>query len=79
VRIKTPKVATIANDIFKQSIYGEGSYIHNDSYAFEIEKIVTSGPHSKELIELAATAREFIIKATALALPNPVLSQIDIT
>jgi hypothetical protein len=78
-RIKKPNVATDASAIFDASVFGRGSYIFNDAYASSIENLVASGPHATEALKLARHAREFIIRATLEAVPNPELRQFTLS
>ncbi len=63
--------------LYDSSAVGKGSFVHDDWYADQIEHVLTSGPNAVRQKQLAEHAREFIIKAIAVALPNPELHQID--
>jgi hypothetical protein len=78
-RIKRLNKATDVSVIFDKTKYGFGSFIFNDGYANMIENLVASGPDSSEKIKLARIARELIIKATLLAVPNEFIDEFIIS
>jgi hypothetical protein len=64
--------------VYRNSVYGKGSYLFNNVTASKIENALASSPHAVKETLLAKHARFMLIWATAQALPNDVLGEFDI-
>lgn len=78
VRNKINGTTVDQTELYSRSQVGKGSFIFDDSYADKLEHILSSGPDAVRTKLLAEHAREFIIAALVVAVPNEELYQIDL-
>ncbi len=57
---------------------GEDSFINDEGFAGRIEAVMSDGPDAERKQQLARHAREAVMSALVVAVPNPVIHQINI-
>jgi hypothetical protein len=78
VRNKVDQSTIDQTRLYHKSVFGQGSFDVDDAYLDDIEHILTSGPDAAMKKLQAEHAREFIVAALMVALPNRELYQIDV-
>jgi len=78
VRNKVDNTTIDQTRLYHISRVGEGSFVVDDPYVDDIEHVLSSGPDAAIKKVQAEHAREFIVAALVMALPNEELYQIDI-
>lgn len=78
VRQKVDGKTVDQTTLYERSVLGRGSFVFDDPYADLVEHAMTTGPDAARKKVVAEHAREAIIAAIAVALPNPELYQITL-
>ena len=78
VRNRTPNTTVDQTDLYGRSVVGKGSFVHDDPYADALEHVVTSGNDAARKKVEAEHAREVILAAVALAVPNEEIYQLEL-
>ncbi len=78
IRVDVPG-KTVDQTALHELTNGEDSFVNDEGFAGQIEALLSDGPDADRKQKMARHAREAVLSALVVAVPNPVIYQINIS